>query len=828
MTKHFFVALFLVLHNVIQLQAQNRPRTDVPKIKITGIIVEKSNKQPLEYATITFFNTGNSKIIGGGITNAKGEFEVMIVPGNYIAKAEFISYKPLEIKAKDYQNNQFLGMIPLEEDAVQLKQVEVRAEKSTVDIKLDKKVYNVGQDLMVKGGTVSDVLDNIPSVSVDADGNILLRGNDNVKILIDGRPSNAINITEALKQISADAIDKVEIITNPSARYDAEGSGGIINILLKKGKNQGINGTLVLSAGSPENSAISGSFNIKGEESNIFGSIGYRKNDSPGNTKINQENFDTTHNLINYIEERRKNNRRSEGMNANFGVELYTSKKSSWTNSMSLRNNKGSNPETVTYDIYPATGSFLKNQRFNDVRSKSQNAEYATNFTQRFAKDGHKFSVDASFSINHDDDVSGIYGTTILPVQSFVSSEKTSNKQRQNRNMIQSDYVLPLGKDSQFEAGFKGDYSKMLTEFRVDEDLIGNGQFTPNTNYTNTLDYRENVTAAYTQFGSKIKKFSYLLGLRYEYSKIVIDQYTTQDFNIKKYDNWFLSIFLNYEISQGNTISISYSKRINRPRGRFINPFSSYSSNLNIFQGNPDIDPTLIDAYDVSYLKKWGNKITLSASAYTNIRHDAFQFVRFESGRFIDGNPVIINTPFNLTTSQNTGFEFTVNYSPVKWWRLNTNFNFFNTQTSGSFSYKKADNTVETIDFDNSAGTWFARLGSKMNLPYKVDFQLNATYDAAQKTAQGSSKAVGALNLAWSRDIFKDKATLALNINDVFNSRKRINEVQLLNVNSYSEMQWRQRQITLSLTFRFNKQKTDREKQPKRENGDGGGDDFPG
>lgn len=825
MTPSKILCVLCAVFCFFSVLAQNRP--EISKIKITGIIVEKSNRQPLEYATITFFNTANAKLIGGGITNAKGEFEVMLVPGNYTAKAEFISFKPLEIKAKDYQSNQFLGMIPLEEDAVQLKQVEVRAQKSTVDIKLDKKVYNVGQDLMVKGGTVSDVLDNIPSVSVDADGNVLLRGNDNVKILIDGRPSNAINITEALKQISADAIDKVEIITNPSARYDAEGSGGIINILLKKGKNQGVNGTLVLSAGTPENSGISGSFNIKGEASNIFGTIGYRKNDSPGNTKIDQENFDANHLLINSIKERRNNNRRGEGMNANFGVELFTGKKSSWTHTMSIRNNKGSNPETVTYDIYPAGGGYFKNQRFNDVRSNSQNAEYATNFTQRFKKDGHKWTVDASFSINHDDDISGIYGTTLLPIQSFVSAEKTLNKQRQSRNMIQSDYVLPIGKESQFEAGFKGDYSKMLTEFRVDEDLTGGGQFTPNLNYTNTLDYRENVTAAYTQFGSKIKKFSYLVGLRYEYSKIVIDQLTSQDFNIKKYDNWFPSIFLNYEISPGNTLTISYSKRINRPRGRFINPFSSYSSNLNIFQGNPDLNPTLIDAYDLSFLKKWSNKLSLSTSAYVNIRHDAFQFVRFESGRFIDGNPVIVNTPFNLATSQNTGFEFTLNYSPYKWWRWNTNFNFFNNKTSGSYSYKKADNTIQTIDFGNSAATWFARVGSKLTLPYKIDFQINGTYDAAQKTAQGSSKAVGALNLAWSKDVFKDQATLALSINDVFNSRKRINEVQLPNVNSYSEMQWRERQITLSLTFRFNKQKTEREKPVKRDS-DSSGDDFPG
>lgn len=830
--RHLKYLLFLFLFTSITF-AQGNPERK--KVKITGTIIEKTSKQPLEYATITFTNIRNPKAIGGGITNAKGEFEVEISAGMYNVKAEFISFKATEIKDKKLTEDANIGTIALEEDAQQLNAVNVRAEKSTVEIKLDKKVYNVGQDLMVKGGTVSDVLDNIPSVAVDVEGNVTLRGNDNVKILIDGRPSNAINVSDALRLIPADAIDKVEIITNPSARYEAEGGGGIINILLKKGKNQGVNGTLIVSAGSPENTGVSTSFNIKSAESNIFGNLGYNKRNNPGNTKINQENFDGNGNLSSYVEERRKNQRANEGFNGNIGIELYLDKSSSWTHTLSMRSNDGKNPEEVFYNNYFVDSIYSRTRRYNDVKSSSNNIEYATNYTKKFKKDGHKFTIDASFSKNLDKDSSVITGTQVMPFYQFNTSERTLNDQTQNRNILQADYVLPFGKGSQFETGFRGSYSKMLTIYEVDAfDTISN-MYLNNTRFTNTLEYKENITAAYVNFGSKIgKKFSYLLGLRYEDSNIKINQYTSQDFNTKHYQNLFPSAFLNYEISEGNNLTLSYSKRINRPRDRFINPFSSYSSNVNLFQGNPNLDPTLVDAFDLGYLKKW-NKVTLNASLYHNRRKDAFQFVRYESGEKLNNViPIIINSPFNLGNSYNTGLEITANYTPFKWWRLNGNVNFYNAETSGSFTYLKTDLATNTkvpttIDFDNSATTWTARASSKFNLPQKIDLQLNGNYDAEQKTAQGKSKANASMNFALSKDILKDKATISFNINDVFNSRKRINEAQLAQVNSYSEMQWRQRQFTLSFTYRFNKQKNERDKQPtKRENNGDGGDEFGG
>ena len=340
------------------------------------------------------------------------------------------------------------------------------------------------------------------------------------------------------------------------------------------------------------------------------------------------------------------------------------------------------------------------------------------------------------------------------------------------------------------------------------------------------MEYKENVNAFYAQYGSKINKFSYFLGLRFEDSNIEVNSLTANNYNTKKYNNLFPSATLNYEFSESSSFSLSYSKRINRPRGRFLNPISTLSSNINIFQGNPDIDPSLTDAIDLGYLKKW-NKVTFNTSAYINITNDSFQFIRRESGLFVDGVPVIVSTPINLAKEYRAGFEFNLNYSPYKWWRLNGNFNAFRNETQGDYSYVDyLGNTIKQ-NFDNIALTWFTRISSKVTLPYKIDWQTNGTYNAPQTTAQGKILGVASMNLAFSKDILKDKGTIALNVSDVFNSRKRIMDTNLPNlVSSHSEMQWRERQIMLSFTYRFNKQKSERDKQPKREeNGDG---DFMG
>jgi outer membrane receptor for ferrienterochelin and colicins len=816
--KHFLLSALLLLAS-ITVFGQAKPER--AKITITGKIIEKTSKLPLEYATVTFKNSKNPKLIFGGITDNKGDYSIEIVAGTYDISFEFISFKPTLISQKQLTENTNLGTTALEEDATQLNEVVVRAEKTTVEIKLDKKVYNVGNDLLVKGGTVSDVLDNIPSVTVDVEGNIALRGNENVKVLIDGKPSNAINVSEALKLIPADAIDKVEVITNPSARYDAEGGGGLLNIILKKGKNLGLNGTAIASIADPESYGLTGTINYKAKEFNLFTTQGYNYRTNPGNAFTDSRYLNADNSTRDYMNETRTNERLNKSYNANVGVDWFLDKSTTWTNILNYRRSSGDNRDNVFQDYYDVNYDYqYTRNRINEEDSKSRNVEFTTNLTKNFKKEGHKLTIDGSFSSNTDKNLADIIDTSTA--NSTVSLDETVNNQTQSRNLFQTDYVLPLGKGSQFEAGYRGDFSVNNTNYSVDRNGV------PVPNFTNTLEYKEKVNAFYTQYGFKVKKFSTLLGLRWEDSNIDVNQLATSDFTNKKYNNFFPSAFLTYEIDKESSASLSYSRRIQRPRGRQLNPFNNLSSNVNIFVGNPDLNPAYTDALDFGYIKRW-SKVTFNTSLYANKTTDIFQMVRRETGTFENGIPVIITSPINLATEYRSGFEFTLNYSPYKWWKLNGNFNFFYIQTDGDYTYNDFNGDAVFQDFDYKTTSWFTRLTSKVTLPYKIDWQTNMTYNGAQKSKQGSSLGTFAMNLAFSKDVLKDKGTIAFNVSDVFNSRKRIQDTYLPGVvDSHGEMQWRVRQVNLSFTYRFNVQKNEKEKRPKQNQQQDDNGDFQG
>ena len=807
--------LAFILLLLITFVGYSQENSERKKIKISGIILDKSNKKPLEYATITLINAKNPKVIFGGITDDKGIFNVDANAGTYNVKLEYISYKSQTISQKLLKEDTNLGTFVLEEDISQLQEVVVRNEKTTVEIKLDKKVYNLGKDLLVKGGTVTDVLDNIPSVTVDAEGTISMRGNDNVRILIDGKPSNANNILEALKLIPADAVDKVEVITNPSARYDAEGGGGILNIILKKGKTNGLNGSIIATLGNPKNSGLTGTFNFKSKEFNLFSTLGYADRTVPGNanvatTYLSPSGFLPTKTSL----EDRSTNKFNKVSNFSFGAEWFIAKNATWTNSVIYQKKDGRNLDEVTIDFSYLTTPNARQTRINDELSKSEGLTFASNFIQKFKKDGHKLTADFQTSFDNDRNIANISDT-------FTGADFTRNFQNQSRNLFQVDYVYPFGKASQFEAGYRGDFSIQSSDvFVLNNNIV-------NPNFTFLLDYKEKVNAAYSQIGTKVGKFSLLGGLRIEDSNIDVNRISDNQYLNRKYVNFFPSAFITYSFSEKSSISLNYSRRISRPRGRQLNPFNNYSSNINIFQGNVNLLPAYTDAIDFGFLKRW-DKVTLNTSLYVNRTNDVFQFIRIPSGVNTSGTQVIISTPINLDHENRLGFEFTVNYSPYKWWKLNSNFNFFRVETIGDYSYRDNTNNLVVKDFGNTANSWFTRLTSKINLPYKIDWQTNATYNGPQTNGQGVIKGVYGINLGFSKDILKDKATIALNVNDLLNSRKRYWDTTIPNViNSSAVRQERERQINFSFTYRFNKSNTEKEKAKKPAQ-EGGGDDFQG
>lgn len=826
MKKFKFALLIILLFSLGFNYAQDRPASQ-NKVKITGKVLEKVTKQPLEYATISITAPNDTKVITGGITNPKGEFEVAVDPGTYDIKIEFISFKATEFKQKNIQANTNLGTVNLSEDAAQLNEVVVRAERSTVEIKLDKKVYNVGQDMIVKGGTVSDVLENVPSVSVDIEGNVSLRGNENVRIFIDGRPSNALNMAEALRQIPADAIDKVEVITNPSARYDAEGGAGILNIVLKKGKNLGFNGSFIASTGIPETYGLSANLNYKTEKLNFFTSTGYNYRTSEGTGLTNSINLNKdTKEIIGYNYENRDTERIRKGISTKTGVEWTVAPNTFWTNAISYRDNTGIDNDLVNYNSFDANKVFTSRRyRLSNGDDLGKDFEYSSNFLKNFNDKGHKLTLDFSYATNKDEESAEITDETIgssIP----ANIEETLNNEKQNQLQLQADYVLPFKNGSQFEAGYKGNFNNLENIYSVNRDNEGN----PIDGYVlNTLEYNERINSFYTQYGFKVNKFSYLFGLRWEDTNIEINQLDTQKYNTKKYNNLFPSAFVNYELSDESSVSLSYSKRLSRPRGRFLNPATNYSSNINLFRGNPDLDPSFTDKFDLGYLKRW-EKVTFSTSMYYEYTTDVFSFVRTETGEYVGDNPVVLNSPINLAKEQQFGFEFTLNYNPFKIWKINSSFNLANVKTTGNYTYKPAVGDEITTDLNNETFSWFSRVNSRLSLPYKIDWQLSGMYFGPRNTAQGKSLGNYVINTSFSKDVLKDKGTIALNVSDLFNSRKMKNETNLESVSSYSEFQWRKRQINLSFTYRLNMKKTDRDKNAPK-NGAGGGDEggeFPG
>ncbi len=820
MKKCFPLLLILISFTAFTQSPQNQPEQERKAIQISGTVLDQETGQPLEYATLVLQSTADPKKINGGITDIDGKFNVETDPGNYNASIEYIGYQTYKVSQKNFTESTDLGTIFLSIAASELEGVEVVGEKTTVEVRLDKKIYNIGKDLTTSGATVSDALNNVPSVNVDVEGAISLRGNENVRILINGKPSAMAGFgsTEALKQLPADAIEKVEVITSPSARYDAEGTAGILNIILKKEKTLGFNGSVNANIGYPTSSGITVNANLRTNKFNIFNTTGYRYRDAPGNAFF--ENTYTSGRFDRVIEDRIYN-RRDKGFNTNLGAEYFINDNSSVTGSVFYRNSKDKDlTENASrrIDINQMTSNTFREELENEDDSSYQ---ISLNYVNKFNDDGHKFTAD--FQYSNDDEVrkSIVEERVTQPQDNLIVLENVFQNERDNEYLIQADYVLPM-EDAQFEAGYRGTFEDEITDYRLDSLNQETGQFVLNENLTNKFTYIENVHAVYSQYGNKFGQFSFLFGLRLEHTQLKGQLDSEFDNNAfeqelgvdvqanfdKKYLGLFPTLNLIYEFDEEGreNMSLGYNRRINRPGGWYINPFPSRSSRTNIFQGNPDLNPAFSNAFDLGYLKRW-DKLTLTSSIYYQRETDAFSRVQEPTGQVTtDSIPIIRSLPINLATENRYGAEAGLMYNPKKWLRLNGSFNIYKFSSEGEFN---------GVDYGTDNSSWFARFSSKVSLPAKVEWQTNAFYRGPRNTAQTETKGLFGINLAFSKDILNDNGTLSMNINDLLNSFKRQSFTETDFFTSRSEFQWRQRSFVFSFTYRFNQAK-------KREGGRGG------
>lgn len=812
--KNFkFLFLLFALFSMSEMMSQNQ-------LVISGKIIDKDTKQPLEYASVIFQSTTDVNYITGEITDENGDFAFEVNADVYEIKVEYMGFDAMTIPERTVNTDWNMGTVEVSAGDEQLEDLVIAVERSPVEIKLDKRIYNVGDDNVVKGGTASDVLDNIPSVSVDSDGTVSLRGNESVRVLIDGKPSGmASNIADALKMLSAESIEQVEVITNPSARYEAEGGAGLINIILKKGKNQGVNGNVTATVSDPFGYSVASTLNYREENFNIFANLSYRDNKTLGNSVNNSEYFDENGNTSQFVDEYSNRERMRRGFNGNIGFEWYLTDKLTWNNNFSWRRSHGDNPNEVIYHTFDAQrnpdNSRVRNTAEDDMK---ENVDYTSEFTYKFNDEGHQLLASATVFKNYDIEDSNIR-TFMLGTDNSLSEDITKAQESDLNHQLRLDYTLPINDNTHFEAGYLGTFNKLDTDYEVNS--YNNGILEPNELFLNNLEYKENIQALYTQFGSKINRFSYMLGLRWESSKINVNQFVTNDFNEKKYNNFFPSVFLNYEFNESTNASISYSKRVRRPRGRMLNPISDYSSSISFFMGNPDLDPAFTDAFDVGFMKRW-NYFTLSTSAYLNRTTDSFEFVRRINGVNDEGIPITVMSPINLSDEYRYGMEFNFNYTPYHWLKLNGNLNLFQQQTRGDYTFTDFDGNEVYQNFDQDAFRWTGRLTARVNLPADIDWQTNYMYFSGGNNSQGKMLDNHNINMSLSKDFLNDRATLSFNVQDLLNSRKWRNETYLETANIYREMQWRERTFNLSFTYRFNQSKKEAQQRNNQMSNDDG------
>ena len=787
--------LFFLFISTSLLHSQNN------KVIVTGTITDSETNIPLEYATISVFNVNSEKAVNGVISDSNGEFSIELNKGNYDFKVEFISFKIKYYRNITVNDPLDLGTIELSIDENMLEEIEVIGEKTEIEIKLDKTVYNIGKDLTLKGSSVSDVLDNLPSVEVDIEGNVSLRGNESVRILINGKPSGLVGISsnEALKQFPSESVEKVEVITSPSARYNAEGTAGIINIILRRSKLTGFNGSLSLNSGYPERYGVSANLNYRTKKLNFFNNVGYNTRTSEGSF-INETEYYTDQAINNFLNE---NGVRDSERNSNYlntGIEYFISDKTSLVGSYVSRKSDGFTNNTNNV-----------NQNFNTISKFSERLEkeseiddtneFSINLTHDFNKEGHVLTIDYQKEKSSENENGFISNSQLKPVFTKYLSEKVNTDEIQESELFKIDYVLPIKKDGQFELGFRRSNQYQDIDYLAEnEDL--NGNFINDLNLSNTLLYNEKVNAFYTQYGNKKNKFSFLLGLRYEESKTTVKQLANNTNNVKNYNDFFPTLNLSYQIKENETITFGYNRRIRRARSYFINPFPSKSSATNIFQGNPNIDPTYSNGIDLGYLKRY-EKLTLNGSIYYRKETGVFTFISENTGDFVLVNeisvPVLRRTPINLASNKQIGLELNANFTQSKNWRLNGSLNFYESETLGEYM---------GITYDSKNLTWSGRLSNNLKLFSSVDWQTSFRYRAPQKTAVSERKASLYSNTAFSKDLSKDKITLTFKVNDIFETGKWRIESFNENYKSYSESNWRGgRTLELNLIYRFNQKK---------------------
>jgi len=785
---------------------------DGPKRKLSGRVIDAQQNTPLGYASVRLFRQADSVFVTGGITAETGVFTLEAAPGTYYGLIEFVGYKPLRtapIRLSPDQALLALGDVKLSAASKTLDEVVVQGEKSSMELTLDKRVFNVGKDLANSGGTAVDILSNVPSVAVDVEGNVSLRGSNSVRILVDGKPSGLVGIRggNGLKSLQGSAIERIEIITNPSARYEAEGMGGIINIILKKERKEGFNGSFDLITGNPANFGAAANLNYRRKNLNFFVNYTASYRNTPGRSFQEQRFTRNDSTFLTY--QNNKGKLKGQNNSARAGLDFFLSPSQTLTAAYTWRTSIGKRFTDIRYLDYLFSDRNLQTvtNRTQDETETEPNSEYALSYKKTFKREGHSLTADVRYIDNWEKSDQYFGENTFGPDGRGPARrsilQRSLNDETEKQLLFQLDYVQPFAAKGKFEAGLRSSSRDMTNDFSVTQQNP-NGTWFQLPGLTNDFLYEERIHAAYGIVGNKTKKVSYQAGLRAEWTGVTTTLKQTNEVNPRTYANLFPSVHVSYEMAQQNQLQVSYSRRVRRPQYNDLSPFMTFSDARNFFSGNPDLDPEFTDAYEVGHIKSL-EKATITSSIY--YRHTTGKIIRI---RRVDEQGNANTRPENLATEDAYGAEFTGSFNPLPWWKVDGSFNFFRAVIDGSNLDQR---------FQAKTVSWFTRATSRMTILKTTDVQLRGNYEAPMLTPQGRRKAIATLDLAMSRDIWANKATITLNVLDVFNSRRFRTITEGPNFYTYNDSQGRLRQINLTLNYRIRQAKKKRDMSSEGEMG---------
>jgi outer membrane receptor protein involved in Fe transport len=785
--------------------------------KLTGKIVDAQTNETIPFASAVISNRQTKAMVATGQTDINGNLMINGIPdGVFSIKISYVGYQTLiRDSVSVNKSKQLLALGTVKMKAAKgnvLNEVNVTAKKAPIQLGIDKKVFSVDQSLVSEGGSASDLLTNVPSVQIDVDGNVSLRGSTGVKVLIDGKPSLIAggDIASILASIPASSIETVEVITNPSSKYDAEGNSGIINIVLKRNSKLGFNGNVALTAGNRDNYNGNASLSFQNKKINLYGNYGYRYGNRVGGGFNNIKYLNRTDSLGS-ADQLTTSRNTDKNHNAKAGIDYYLTTKDILSFSAGYNKRDNDKRDLLNVNTYLVDGSpKLLSNRINTTEGSGDSYDLNLDYSHKF-KTSQELTFNFGYSRGTNDNFQQ-YNTTVYSINGLPVTQDpemlTNDNTGTNKNYnIQADYNMPLGKLGKLETGYRSQikYSDNNTIARTFDAESGN--YDQNYQLSNLFSSKDQVHALYLNYSNQIKNFGYQIGMRGEMARLNTNS-GGYDLNGQlgyaagriAYDRLYPSIFLTQKFNGEQQLQLSYTRRVNRPRPWDTNPFIDYSDPLSWRQGNPNLLPEDVHSYELSYSKFW-SKVTLIGSAYTRHTNDLIQRVRSVP----DSNGVIILTPFNLTQSTNSGLELIAKVDPVKAWSFTANVNGYHSHIDAVPAY----NITQTSGY-----SWNANLTNNFTLPYNITLQIRGDYNSTELQAQGKRKAMYGVDGGAKYDFPGKKASLSFNVRDIFNTRKFGAIIQ--DANSITDFQRYQKGPMGNLTFSYRFGKTSFQKKQKK------------